>query len=250
MELSSKWLILELLLFSHGVADFVLQSSKMIENKVTGRWTTYISHFFIVWGLSVLFLYPFISWQAGGVLLGLAFTHLVIDWIGYHLTPPHKIDSNPLGFVLDQLSHLIFILLAWQWLCHFSHLSSFGFYSEIMTPDWIEKLTSVMVVGNVYLYVVFGGAIFIGKAMRSLPQEVRKYEITGMGRYIGILERTIILTFILYQAVTGIAFVLMAKSLTRYQELNNKSFAEYYLIGTLWSTALALIGGLFFYLCK
>ena len=61
MELSSKWLILELLLFSHGVADFVLQSNKMIENKVTRRWTTYISHFFSVWGLSVLFLYPFLA---------------------------------------------------------------------------------------------------------------------------------------------------------------------------------------------
>lgn len=248
MEFSSRWLVLELLLFSHGVADFILQSNQMVENKARGQWTTYISHFFIVWGLSVLFLHPFLSWQVVGVLLCLALTHLVVDEIGYRITPPHKIDSNPLGFGLDQLFHLIFILLAWQWLVHLPHLSLSGFYSEVMTPAWIEKLINAMVVGNVYLYVVFGGAIFIGKVMRSLPQEVRKYEITGMGRYIGILERIIILTFILYKAVTGIAFVLMAKSLTRYQELNNKSFAEYYLVGTLWSTALALIGGLFFYL--
>ena len=75
---------------------------------------------------------------------------------------------------------------------------------------------------------VFGGAIFIGKAMRSLPQEVSKIRSNlGWGRYMGILERIHnLLTFILYQAVTGIAFVLMAKSLTRYQELNNKSFCR------------------------
>lgn len=249
MEFSG--LVLGLLLLSHGVADFILQSNKMVEDKVAGRWTTYISHFFVVWIISVLFLHPFFSGQVVKVLLGLSLAHLIVDWVSYRFTPPSRIDSNPLGFALDQLFHIILILLAWQWLHHIPRLSPIDFYSEIIAvPACRENIGNGIIVSNVYLYVVFGGAIFIGKAMRSLPQEVSKYEITGMGRYIGILERIIILTFILYQAVAGIAFVLMAKSLTRYQELNNKSFAEYYLVGTLWSTALALIGGLFFNLRK
>jgi hypothetical protein len=65
------------------------------------------------------------------------------------------------------------------------------------------------------------------------------------GRTIGFLERAIILTLTLSGAYTSIAFVLTAKSIARYKELENKDFAEYYLVGTLLSTLIAILGGLF-----
>ena len=64
------------------------------------------------------------------------------------------------------------------------------------------------------------------------------------GRYIGILERAIILTLVLKGLLSAVAFVLTAKSIARFNELKEKDFAEYYLIGTLASMLIAIIAGL------
>jgi hypothetical protein len=43
---------------------------------------------------------------------------------------------------------------------------------------------------------------------------------------------------------SAIGFVIAAKSIARFKELDDKEFAEYYLIGSLMSMLLALTGGL------
>ena len=58
------------------------------------------------------------------------------------------------------------------------------------------------------------------------------------------MERLILITLVVADAISAIGFVLAAKSLARYQELNNREFAEYYLVGTLTSFTLALFAGL------
>lgn len=244
----NRWLVLGLLFFSHGIVDFIFQSRKMVEAKKAGRPRGYFFHFISILAALIIFLHPFLSWPVAVVILFLSLTHLIVDVVGYCITSAEKIDSNPLGFVLDQLVHIAFILIAWWWLGQLPRFALVGFYSGMSeTYFWNAKLVPLVVVANIYLYVAFGGAIFMRKFMHSLPFGVSKQEIAGMGMYIGILERIIILTFILYEAVAGVAFVLMAKSLARYQELNDKSFAEYYLVGTLLSTVLALLGGFFLY---
>ncbi|HZK72111.1 MAG TPA: DUF3307 domain-containing protein, partial [Clostridia bacterium] len=60
------------------------------------------------------------------------------------------------------------------------------------------------------------------------------------GYLIGVLERVIILTLGLNGQIGAIGFVLAAKSLARFNQLNDKSFAEKYLVGTLLSVAIAL----------
>jgi hypothetical protein len=42
----------------------------------------------------------------------------------------------------------------------------------------------------------------------------------------------------------AIGFVLTAKSIARFKEFDDREFAEYYLIGTLASMLLAVIGGI------
>lgn len=64
--------------------------------------------------------------------------------------------------------------------------------------------------------------------------------VKGTGKIIGILERFVILTFVLLNQYTGIAIVLMAKSIARFDELKERDFAEYYLVGTLASISFAL----------
>jgi len=67
----------------------------------------------------------------------------------------------------------------------------------------------------------------------------------GAGCTIGYLERLLTLTFVLLGEYEALALVLAAKSIARFQELKEREFAEYYLIGTLSSILFAMLIGIF-----
>ena len=62
------------------------------------------------------------------------------------------------------------------------------------------------------------------------------------GRFIGTIERIIMLIFLSIGQYSAIGLVLTAKSIARYDRISKeKDFAEYYLLGTLISTVTAII---------
>jgi hypothetical protein len=65
-----------------------------------------------------------------------------------------------------------------------------------------------------------------------------------IGATIGILERLLIVTFVLTGSTAAIGFVVAAKTLARFKQLDDRDFAEYYLLGTLASVSVALGSGL------
>lgn len=66
-------------------------------------------------------------------------------------------------------------------------------------------------------------------------------------KYIGYIERTIVFFLVIYNQVPSIAILLTAKSIARYPELNkNHKLAQKFLIGTLTSILIAIIGGIIF----
>ncbi len=70
----------------------------------------------------------------------------------------------------------------------------------------------------------------------NAPVDVEEY---NRGRVIGFLERLLIYFFVLNSHWSAIGFIVAAKGITRFRELEERSFAEYFLIGTLLSTILA-----------
>ncbi|OLC06627.1 MAG: hypothetical protein AUH42_05340 [Gemmatimonadetes bacterium 13_1_40CM_70_11] len=64
------------------------------------------------------------------------------------------------------------------------------------------------------------------------------------GRAIGVLERALTLTFVLLGQYGAVGLIIAAKSGARFKALEDREFAEYFLIGTLASLLLALLGGL------
>jgi hypothetical protein len=80
-------------------------------------------------------------------------------------------------------------------------------------------------------------------AEKYLPREAGGFE--GAGRAIGYLERLLTLTFVLLGEYEALALILAAKSIARFQELKERKFAEYYLIGTLSSITFAMLVGIF-----
>jgi hypothetical protein len=65
-----------------------------------------------------------------------------------------------------------------------------------------------------------------------------------VGATIGVLERLLIVTFMLAGADAAIGFVIAAKTIARFRLLDDRDFAEYYLLGTLGSVSVAFLTGL------
>ncbi|MFL8968448.1 DUF3307 domain-containing protein [Helcococcus kunzii] len=64
----------------------------------------------------------------------------------------------------------------------------------------------------------------------------------GAGALIGSLERILSIIFLSMGQVSAIGLIYTAKSIARFKEIEeNKRFAEYYLIGTLYSILYAII---------
>lgn len=81
-----------------------------------------------------------------------------------------------------------------------------------------------------------------GDAAAGGPVDEREY---NTGRVIGMLERIFVYVFVLAGQYAAIGFILAAKGVARFHELENRTFAEYVLIGTLLSTLLAALVGYF-----
>lgn len=61
-----------------------------------------------------------------------------------------------------------------------------------------------------------------------------------VGLVIGVLERLLIVGLVLGQAEAAVGLVVAAKTLARFRQLDDRFFAEYYLLGTLASVAVAI----------
>ncbi len=169
------------------------------------------------------------------------------------------------GFLIDQAFHFYVLVMVWSQFTLKVDPTILGLYSYLfpsleLSHELKEQLRNLfpldrtIFIGIIYLYITFGGAVFIRLILDCVfPQNVTVngkgidfskllYEQTG--KYIGILERALLLTLVLYNSLPAVAFVLTAKSLARFRELDSKGFAEYYLIGTLVSASVAVIGGI------
>lgn len=63
------------------------------------------------------------------------------------------------------------------------------------------------------------------------------------GRYIGILERSIVLFLVVSNNYSSIALLLTGKSIARNKEFENKEFAVKFIVGTFLSILIGIIGG-------
>jgi hypothetical protein len=87
-----------------------------------------------------------------------------------------------------------------------------------------------------------GGPVVLGAAATPLPRprESAVASPARVGATIGILERLLIVALVLTNATAAVGFVIAAKTLARFKQLDDRQFAEYYLLGTLGSVAVAL----------
>ena len=112
-----------------------------------------------------------------------------------------------------------------------------------------------------YLMMFAPGTAFVRAVLTWLPKKSLSLVLAGVtesaaagevlvtdeglvaaGRILGYLERVIIVTLTIISQYTAIGFILTAKSIARFN-FANRGMAEYYLLGTLASSILALLVG-------
>ena len=72
------------------------------------------------------------------------------------------------------------------------------------------------------------------------PQPPAPASPAQVGLVIGVLERLLIVALVLAHAEAAIGLVVAAKTLARFRQLDDRAFAEYYLLGTLASVSVAI----------
>ena len=232
------------------LTHFVFQTTRIVSNKHRREWRGYlihgITHYVAVMAIVTLadpHRLPTLSFQLLAVSLSLV--HLVVDWVKVSLTKSHRIPDNALAFVVDQAIHLVIVIGGVFLLVHPS-LQTFAL--------WLNRIRllqeSILLVSIVYVLVIFGGGYFIRALIGPLWKEEEgqtakeHQEVINAGLYIGWLERFLVLTALFLQSPATVGFILAAKSIARYPELKSVRFAEYFLIGTLLSVAIAIGGAI------
>lgn len=79
---------------------------------------------------------------------------------------------------------------------------------------------------------------------RVVTEKVVDLVEINRGRWIGNLERILTLAMVAQHSYSAIAFLMAAKGFIRSKDLENREWAEYFLLGTLASVAISLVGGM------
>ncbi|NLX63507.1 MAG: DUF3307 domain-containing protein [Clostridiaceae bacterium] len=236
-----------LMLIAHFLADFTLQPEKLAQKKQ--QKISYFMVHILIYALVFSFVFlllgnSFIPW------LIIMLSHLLVDLIRMLIDKKQSSNTSLLiSFVLDQVIHISIIIFIYY---------AFNFDAAAAKLDFIIEnryLYNFIVYLLTFLILWDPAAIFINKLFDSIfNNEIHKSEhyqdISNreqvkneprVGRIIGKLER-IIVSFFIFNAQFGtIGFVLTAKSIARYKQLEDKEFAEKYIVGTLTSVFISMI---------
>ncbi|MCJ7465441.1 MAG: DUF3307 domain-containing protein [Maribacter sp.] len=230
-------------LLAHILTDYTFQTDRKAADKNEKGFKSK----FLKWHALIMFLSAWLlSFQiyfVFGALL-IALTHYIID--GFK---PKLNRSTALGryaFFIDQGLHLIILMIV---------VYVYTIYFELDTVIYININSMYLAVGIGYLICGKPANIVIKEIFKASKIEfegMNKEDLPNAGRLIGVVERWLVLTFILISQYSAVGFLIAAKSILRYKD-EEKGFnkSEYVLIGTLISFAMAigigvLLGGLNF----
>ncbi|MGV8878916.1 MAG: DUF3307 domain-containing protein [Sphingobacteriaceae bacterium] len=226
-------LLLVKLILAHLLTDFVFQPSSWIKNRIERKQRSPYLYYHA--GLTALLAYIFAGlWYAWWLPLVIFITHLLIDiWKAYQ---PGKLKY----FIADQAMHLLILLLVWI-------VALNKWEDGVIILNHAINNVSLLLMITAYIFVGWPLGIFIGIATEKWRKDaaVSSEGLAKAGMWIGLLERFLILTFILINQYTAIGFLIAAKSILRFSDKENtQKKTEYVLIGTLMSFSVSFLVGL------
>lgn len=167
---------------------------------------------------------------------------LLIFAVGLTLMPWHRPNyPRPSRGLLLEAGLVAMALILAALAMHLGRMSHY---------DWI--IGRWLVTAAAYWYAVVGGIGVVRLVLALVPVREQQEPAEGIevppgelarGRLIGILERALVLTLVFLGQYGALGFVVAAKALARFRGLDDRDFAEYFLIGTLASLLHAVVVG-------
>lgn len=223
------------LILAHLLGDFILQPDSWVADKESKKLKSiylYI-HILIHTVLNFAFLWDLQLWWVA-ILVGVS--HFIIDAAKLSFQT-HKNKKN--WFFIDQILHVLVI-------------AGVSFYFNEFNFEFLQNQELLKIV-MAALFLTAPASIFIKILLSSwtpVPEtagNIQTESLSNAGKYIGILERLLVFTFIIVNHWEGVGFMVAAKSVFRFSDLaqaKQRKLTEYVLIGTLLSFGLAVLTGI------
>lgn len=212
------------LLFTHVLADYVLQPAWMVARKRDPG--ILLAHGAVVLALSM----AAVGRVDAPAVLVLGAAHLVIDAI-----KTWAVRDSLATHLADQALHIASILAVSYWVP--------GLWASGIWGDAPPLVLHLMVLTTGLIVATRAGAFAIARLMAAQVAPGANSEgLPKGGMMIGLLERGLIFVLILAGQAAGIGFLIAAKSILRFGTVNeNRAASEYVIIGTLASFGWAIL---------
>jgi hypothetical protein len=215
-------------------------------------------------------------------LLFIVSSHFITDILKIRLLDTLKISNEEnlkraSFFTIDQLIHLGTILLAGQYFLGVQLASIQGIFRNGKELGTINSVLFILIVlilatsASGHMIKILLGSLpnqlltFEGKytfknerqeaqyaknhtGNRALTEEYNytifsKHDLSR-GKLIGYIERLLVIVLTFYSAYPAIGFIVAAKSIARFKQMDDRNWAEYFLLGTLTSMFIGITLGI------
>ncbi len=239
-------------LIIHIIGDYYLQNDKTAEEK-NRKVSKLLIHGLIYLIVSLICILPIWSDMMLFYTLFFAGMHLMIDILKYviYITIDNKkfdkiglylnkqVENGSI-YVIDQLLHIVSIYLITFHLFKINDPINISTMIQITTITSNQSLRFILTI----LLILKPVNITFRKLFSNIKPDDDEDDIDDrkMGKLIGNLERLLVIVLLLLNQFTAIGLVFTAKSISRYNKIaTDRKFAEYYLLGTLFSMLSTLI---------
>lgn len=245
--------LLLLLLLGHVLADYYFQNEDLASKK-NEKFLHLLLHCTI--HLIVYLLLVLLFWNKGYYMVAIvaAVSHLIIDFIKYLMSKAiagkghgavvrglRQMEEQGWLYSVDQLCHLAaLVLLGIGGQMIFGSADKWfipGIAGMNISVQVLKYAIAVLVIlkpANVTFRILF-------RQNKPFVEGITFVKDMKAGQTIGNMERLLMLALLSLGQYTAIALVFTAKSVTRYNRIaNDPTFAEYYLLGTLYSILVVI----------
>ena len=218
------------MILAHLLTDFILQPKSWIDSRNRRHFAS--PHLYLhglTTGAVALLL---VGWTYWITILIVLVTHILID--GWKSFQPQRTKY----FLIDQGLHLLVIFTCWYVLF---------LYPDDLVYAWEEiNSRNTLILVTAFVFVTMPAGILIGQLTRKWRDQIAdSISLGNAGKWIGIIERIIILALVFNHQYEAIGLLVAAKGLLRFNEANRPEVkTEYLLIGTLISMGMAVLTGL------
>lgn len=239
----SFYLLLTGLVIAHLLTDFYWQPMSWVHDRNTRHFSSSKLYLHVLMhslvSALVIAIWEYHYGWGDGLNIALATVAIAVSHYFIDIAKSYS-NKGVIPFVLDQCAHLIVIVMVAVWLA-----DNHDFYNQLVHQ--LIALDNLIVLTG-YLLMLNPSSVFIRMALERITSGFSTSgSIPAAGHSIGLLERVLMLTFILMGEYAGVGFLLAAKSIFRFGDLRaseEKQLTEYVMLGTLLSVTVTLFIGL------